>query len=200
MNESPGATVMVDSSGNHLDGSINQAGVDTGVSYSGATGYRWAYRSPTAPPASPERIVRVPDNAHLDPLNDKFTVEIRYRTKYKFGNIIQKGQSASVGGQMKIQNPGGRPSCLFKGPGGRVGTRSKTVLSDNAWHTIKCVKTPTKLTMFVDGAVMARKVGSTGVINNKIPLTIGGKINCNQIKVTCDYFTGMIDYVKFTRG
>ena len=200
MNEAPGATVMVDGSGNGLNGSINQAGVNTGVTFGGATGYEWTYRSPTAPPASPERVIQVPDNNLLDPNNDTWTAEIRYRTKYKFGNIMQKGQSASVGGQFKIQNPGGMPSCLFKGPAGRVATRSKVALNDNAWHTLTCVKTPTRVTMYVDGVYMSLKNGSTGVINNKIPLTIGGKINCDQIKVTCDYFTGMIDYVKFTRG
>ncbi|MGD9957845.1 LamG-like jellyroll fold domain-containing protein [Nocardioides sp.] len=200
MNEPSGATVMVDSSGNGLNGTINQAGLDTGVTFNGATGYEWAFRSPTAPPASPERVIQVPDNPNLDPRNDTWTVELRYRTKYKFGNITQKGQSATKGGQFKIQNPGGMPSCLFKGPSGQVATRSKVALNDNAWHTLKCVKTPTRVTMYVDGAFMSLKNGSTGVIDNKIPLTIGGKINCDQVKVTCDYFSGMIDYLTFTRG
>ena len=47
---------------------------------------------------------------------------------------------------------------------------------------------------------MNRKNGATGYINNSIPMTIGGKINCDQIKVTCDYFSGMIDYIRITRG
>lgn len=200
MNEPAGATVMVDSSGNGLNGTIDQAGLDTGVAFDSSIGYEWAFRSPTAPPASPERVIQVPDNPRLDPLNDTFTVEIRYRTKYKFGNIIQKGQSATVGGQMKIQNPGGIPSCLFKGPSGQVATRSKVALNDNTWHTLTCVKTPTRVTMYVDGVYMSLKNGTTGVIDNKIPLTIGGKINCDQIEVTCDYYSGMIDYVKLTRG
>jgi len=200
MNEANGATTMVDSSGHGLNAPINQAGLDTGVSYGGAVGYLWAQRSPTQPPASPERVIQIPDNARLDPGSDTFTVEIRYRTKNKFGNITQKGQSASKGGQWKIQNPGGRPSCLFKGSAGRVAARSKIALNDNQWHTIKCVREPNRVTIWVDGVNNNRKNGQSGVIDNKIPMTIGGKINCDQIKTTCDYYSGMIDYVKISRG
>ena len=44
------------------------------------------------------------------------------------------------------------------------------------------------------------KTGSPGVINNTYDFTIGGKPNCDQIKVTCDYFGGTVDYVKITKG
>ena len=200
MDEPDGATVMMDSSGSGLSGLIDQAGLDTGVVYNGSTGYFWPRRGPNEPPASPERIIQVADSPLLDPMNDTFTVEIRYRTKEKFGNIIQKGQSASKGGQWKIQNPKGRPSCLFKGSIGRVATQSKVALNDNEWHVLTCLHEPTRVTMYVDGVYMNRKNGSTGTINNTIPMTIGGKINCDQIKVTCDYFSGMIDYDRITRG
>jgi Concanavalin A-like lectin/glucanases superfamily len=200
MNEAPGATTMIDSSGNGLNGTINQAGLDTGVVFGGATGYLWPFRSPTAPPASPERVIRVPDNSKLDPLGDTFTVEIRYRTTNSFGNIMQKGQSTSTGGQWKIQNPGGRPSCLFKSSAGQASVRSVADLSDGQWHVLRCVRTPSRVSMYVDGAFVNQKNGATGTINNSIPLTIGGKLNCDQITVTCDYFSGGIDYVKITRG
>jgi hypothetical protein len=200
MNEPSGATTMVDSSPNKLNAPINQAGLDTGVTYGGATGYRWAYKGPNSLPVAKERVIQVPDNALLDPRGDTFTIEIRYRTSEKFGNIIQKGQSASVGGQWKIQNPKGLPSCLFKSSTGSAAVRSTKFLSDNSWHTLTCVRTPSRVTMYVDGAYMGQKNANTGTIDNKIAMTIGGKINCDQVTVTCDYFTGMIDYVKITRG
>lgn len=75
-----------------------------------------------------------------------------------------------------------------------------TSLADNRWHKIKCVKEPSRLTMYVDGKYVGRKNRSTGPINNTHPLSIGGKTNCNQTTVTCDYFTGQIDYIKITRG
>ncbi len=201
MNEPGGATVMTDSSGSGVTGAINQAGLDTGVSYGGAVGYSWAYTPPAKPPAMPERVIQVPDNSRLDPQGDTFTVEIRFRTNRKFGNIIQKGQSASKGGQWKIQNPGGKPSCLFKDSNGRrVAIQVKQPINDNQWHTLTCVRTTANVTVYVDGVYVNRKKGVTGVIDNKIPMTIGGKINCDQVKTTCDYFTGMIDYVKISRG
>lgn len=202
MNEAPGATVMIDSGPNAINVGINQNGLDTGVAYAGAVGYRWAYRSPTAPPASPERVIVIPDNDNLDPgaANQTFAVEIRYRTKQKFGNIIQKGQSTSAGGQWKIQNPGGIPQCLFKGPQGQGGTTAKTALNDNAWHVLRCVKTPTAVEQYVDGVRVGRKSGVVGSVNNSFAMTIGGKNSCDQVKVTCDYFTGDIDYVRISRG
>src|SRR5207344_85371 len=100
----------------------NPTGVQTGATFDGATGYNWVRRPPTTPPPSPERVIQVPDSINLEPGNVPFTLEIRYRTPEKFGNIIQKGQATTPGGQWKIQNPGGIPSCLFKGSKGRVAT------------------------------------------------------------------------------
>ena len=97
------------------NGVVNPAGVTAGQTYDGATGYVWSKRSPTAPPPSPERVITVPDNPNLEPGDRDFTLEFRYRNEESYGNIIQKGQSTQVGGQWKVQNPGGQPSCLFKG-------------------------------------------------------------------------------------
>ena len=201
MNEPAGATVMVEAGGSGINGVINQAGLDTGVEFDGATGYNWPRRAPNLAPASPERVIQVPDNALLDPGTGNFTVEIRFRTKENFGNIIQKGQSAAKGGQWKIQNPQGMPSCLFKdGAGNRVATRVKAPINDNLWHTLTCVRTPTSVSAYVDGVFSNRKNGVTGTIDNTVQMTVGGKINCDQIVTTCDYFSGQIDYVRITRG
>jgi hypothetical protein len=200
MNEPPGATRMNDSSGHGLHGVIDQDGVDTGFRYGGATGYHWTRRAPNKAPASPERVITVRDAPQLDPGTDVFTVAIRYRTRENFGNIIQKGQSRSNGGQWKFQNPQGRPSCLFKGSAGRATARSPVALNDNRWHRLKCVRAPGSVTMYVDGARVSRKNAATGSIDNSVPLTVGGKRNCDQITVTCDYFSGDIDYVRISRG
>lgn len=200
MNEADGATVMTDSSGNGIDGVIDQSGLDTGYEIDGAVGYHWDRRNPNEPPASPERVIQVADNSQLDPGSDVFTVEIRFRTKENFGNIIQKGQAATKGGQWKIQNPQGRPSCLFKGSIGRSATRVKTPLNDNQWHTLTCVRDMDGVKVYVDGVFNNQKRGYTGTIDNAMPMAIGGKINCDQITITCDYFSGQIDYVRITRG
>lgn len=200
MNEPVGSTVMTDSSGNGNNGVVDPSGVTTGAQYAGATGYNWPYRSPTAPPASPERVVQVPDNSAIEPVNDDFTIEIRFRFTDKFGNMAQKGQAQTPGGQWKIQMPGGVPSCLFKGSAGQVATGAITAMDDGEWHTLTCTLTSTGVTMYVDGEYRNKKNGTVGTLDNTFPMTVGGKIECDQIDVTCDYFSGQVDYVKITKG
>ncbi len=200
MNEPSGATVMTDSGTAGVDGHVG-AEVVTGVTYDGATGYRFARLQPNTPPAHPEHLVTVADTPFLDPGNAGFyAIEIRYRTTNKFGNLIQKGQAASKGGQFKIQLPKGRPSCYFKGPLGRVGTGAQSPINDGQWHVLRCEHTPTSTTFYVDGVRVGRKNGSTGTIDNALPLTIGGKPNCDQVTITCDYFGGDVDYVRVEKG
>jgi hypothetical protein len=203
MNEPVGSLVMTDSSGFGLNGVIQSSPeITTGFVFDGATGYHWVRRAPNQPPAVPQRIIQVPDNINLEPGPNvgTFTIEIRFRTKENFGNITQKGQATTRGGQWKIQNPQGMPSCLFNGSLGRVATRVKTPINDNQWHVLSCVKTPTRVTVLVDGVEVNRKNGSTGTIDNSIPMTVGGKINCNQENITCDYFSGDIDYIRIYKG
>jgi hypothetical protein len=54
--------------------------------------------------------------------------------------------------------------------------------------------------MKVDGVVTGRNSNATGSIANTKPLTIAGKLNCDQVNTTCDYFAGDIDYVKIQRS
>jgi PKD repeat protein len=200
MNETAGTTVMHDSGPNGLDAPVDPSGITSGATFDGATGYNWVHRAPEAPPPSPERVIQVPDNPNLEPGSGPFTIELRYRTKENFGNITQKGQAQSQGGQWKIQAPQGIPSCLFSGSGGQVATGAKTPLNDEQWHNVTCVLTSSGVTMYVDGEFRNRKNGPTGTINNGIPMTIGGKINCDQVAVTCDYFSGQIDFIKITKA
>jgi PKD repeat protein len=200
MNEPVGSTVMSDSSGNGLNGVIDPTGVQTGAVFDGATAYNWVRRPPEQAPPSPERVIQVPDSINLEPGNQPFTIELRYRTQENFGNIIQKGQAQTPGGQWKIQNPGGIPSCLFKGSLGQVATGAKTPLNDEQWHNLTCVFNSSSVTMYVDGVFRNRKNGSAGAVDNNFPMTVGGKLDCDQIDITCDYFSGQIDYVRFTKA
>jgi hypothetical protein len=204
MNEPVGSTVMTDSSGFGLNGSIvSTTQLKTGwVSYDGAIGYHWVRRPPADPPAAPERIIQVPDNLNLEPgdATVTFTIEMRFRTSNKFGNVVQKGQATTRGGQWKIQNPQGRPSCLFKGSLRRVATRVPVAINDDLWHVLTCVRTPTRVTALVDGVEVNHQNGSTGSIDNAFPMTVGGKIECDQITVTCDYYSGDIDYIRIYKG
>ena len=199
MNESSGATTMIDSSG-HVKGTIGSA-VQTGVSVMGATVYRWPFASPTAPPPKPERIVQANSNS-LNPGSGTYTVSLRYRTTQHFGNIVQKGQAGSAGGYFKVENPHGQINCVFRGVVSgklvRKAVTSPAVLSDGAFHVATCTRTANALTLTIDGSVVDTAHGSTGNISNTRPVTIGGKLNCDQVKTTCDYYTGDIDWVKLS--
>jgi hypothetical protein len=200
MNEPAGSRTMVDSSGNGIYGTIG-AHVLVGTALSGGgTGYRFPYLQPNTPPADPEHVVRVPNNAKLNPGTGNFAVEFRMRTTRSFGNLIQKGQAGSAGGYWKFQQPSGKISCLFRGSAGSSTASSGLVrVNDGAWHTVRCERTSASVTMRVDGVVTGRNFNPTGSIANTRPLSIAGKLNCDQITITCDYFVGDIDYVKIQK-
>jgi hypothetical protein len=195
MNEPSGARVLLDSSGHGLAGTVG-AEVSTGVVVDGATAYRFSRLQPDTPPPHPRHLVTVPDNAALDPGNRDYAVTVRIRTTYRFGNIIQKGQWTVPGGSFKFQIPNGIVQCYFRGSAGAHMVASDRPLNDGAWHTVRCERTLTQVTMTVDGTLVARRAGRTGTIANTWPLAIGGKTACDQIRVTCDYFAGDIDRVE----
>jgi hypothetical protein len=200
LNESRGARVAHDTSGRGNDGMIGSH-----VVMNGSYGH-WDFHSPGEHAYFGTRhLIVVPDagNHSLDPGRGRFTVEIRFRTKESFGNIIQKGQAASPGGQVKLQIPGGRLTCMFKTASGTATAGSRKMrLNNNRWHTVRCVRTPTSVTMFVDGRRVSRSRHHTGNLDNSKPWSIGGKLNCGPGSGadSCDYFSGDIDYVRLTKG
>jgi hypothetical protein len=202
MNEAPGATVAVDSSGMGHDGAIG----DHLVAHNGYI--TWDHHSPDANIYyGAKHLIMVNDakDGSLDPGTGNFSVEIRFRSTVKFGNVIQKGQAHSAGGQVKFQQPGGYMSCMFRSPTGIASIKSSIFTSDGAWHTIRCDRTPTQVTMYVDGVFNKRIRHATGNINNTKPWTIGGKFDCdtsnpNTGADSCDYWAGDMDYVHITKG
>jgi hypothetical protein len=200
MNEGAGATVMLDTSGNGINGAVGSA-IQTGFIDGTTTGYQWPSTAPNAPPPKPERLIQVA-NSQLNPGTRDYAITMRFRTTHNFGNMIQKGQSQTPGGYFKWQIPQGVLSCLFRGvsTSGNVVQKSVSsgtnLLNDGVWHTVRCERTATRVTMTIDGTITRTANGATGSISNTIPLTIGGKLNCDQVEITCDYFAGQIDFVR----
>jgi hypothetical protein len=195
MNEWSGSRVMRDSSGHGLNGRIGGE-VSTGVSGSGATGYRFGRLEPDTPPAHPGHLVTVADNDYLDPGTRDFAITVRLRTTYQFGNIIQKGQATVPGGNFKLQIPNGIVQCSFRGASRFLLVQSSRRLNDGRWHTVRCSRSRSSVALTVDGRTVARGRGWTGRISNSWPLTIGGKSSCNQVEVGCDYYAGDLDWVE----
>lgn len=203
MSEPAGATVLQDASGHGVTGSIGSA-VVTGKTEAGVGYFHWVYAAPNKPPAKPERLVEITDN-RLDPGTGDYAITVRYRTKNAFGNIVQKGQATTPGGQVKVELPKGQITCLYRGANGRRAIKSVHAYNDNAWHTFRCERTASAVTLKVydaSGNLQETRTikGATGNLANSYPMTIGGKSNCDQVKVTCDYFTGDIDSVQVENG
>lgn len=204
MDEPSGATVMADSSANGIDGTIG-SGVLTGRVEGETTYYRWPHRPPNQPPADPERLIQVSDG-RLNPGTDDYAITVRFRTPHSFGNILQKGQAGSPTGYFKLEIPNGNLRCVFRGldAGGNlvrasVGSGS-VALNDGLWHTARCERSGTTMILVVDGSVLGRRSVPLLSVSNSRPFTIGGKLNCDQITVTCDYFSGDIDSVRIEVG
>ena len=198
MNESPGASVIRDTSGNGRNGTIG-LDVVTGDVDRDATAYRWLFTPPTES-HEPERIVNVPHDSDLNPGTGDYSITMRYRTLVSFGNIIQKGQGGAAGGYWKIENPGGNLTCVFRGVANNGGWNRKEVVSsrplnDGEYHTITCERIDNTLRLIVDGVLDDTANNSTGSIANNQPISIGGKTNCDNVRTSCDYFTGWIDEI-----
>lgn len=200
MNEPTGSTVLVDSSGSGLNGTIGSE-VLAGTAVMGATAHRFQYLQPNTPPAHLGHLDKVPNTSKLDPGTADYAVSMRVRWTHNFGNMIQKGQSGGSGGYFKWEAPKGVVKCLFRDSNQVSKTASsKTPLNDGQWHAIRCERTAAGVTMTVDGVKRSTALGKTGNIFNPKPLTIAGKGTCDQIAVTCDYFVGDIDWVRIEKG
>ncbi|MEV6635040.1 laminin G domain-containing protein [Actinoplanes sp. NPDC051470] len=199
MNESSGARTMVDASGRGHRGKIGSE-VVTGVRAGGVTGYRFARVVPDVPPPRPGHIITVSDSSDLDPGNRNYAVTLRFRTTGKFGNIVQKGQATVSGGNFKVQIPNGVVQCYYRGSAGAILLSTPRKLNDGLWHTARCERTQKGVYLFADGALVASRIGWTGRISNSWAVTIGGKLDCDQIEVGCDYYVGDLDWVEITAG
>jgi hypothetical protein len=198
MNEPPNATIMHDSSGSGLDGTIGSA-VETGVVANGATVYRWPSGNRWGS-AHPERLIRV-DSSRFNPGTADFVVVMRFNTSSTGDqNIIQKGQAKTTGGMWKIPLFGGRIGCGFKGVVHRSAVWSRETVADGQWHTVRCERRSTGVTITVDGGAPKTNRVWTGSISNSWALAIGGKPKCDGgVTVGCDYFVGSIDWITVSR-
>jgi hypothetical protein len=199
MDEEEGATTLVDSGPDGLDGRVG-AEVRVGVEEQGATGHRWVVVEPDALPVAIERLTQVPHDDRLNPGDDDVAITVRLRTTSPQGNVVQKGQVDVPGGYFKIDMDEGRVACLFFGSEGSANVRSKEAIDDGAWHEVRCVRRADGMALYVDGEQAASREAVTGTVSNTYPLTIGGKLDCDQVTLFCDYFSGDVDRVLLERS
>jgi len=195
MNETPGSAVLVDGSGNGLNGTIGSHVVLNGSYHSFPN-----IKRGNGGTIDPQHL-DVVNSARLNPGTADFTVTVRLRIPSiaaSAGNVMQKGQTGTKGGFWKIQldDGKGRILCDFVSPTGSGGVWSAQVIADNRWHTVTCQRSATQVSTTVDG-ITTRIAHAVGDIANTVPLTIGGKGSCTATpQHDCDYFIGSIDYVE----
>jgi Concanavalin A-like lectin/glucanases superfamily/FG-GAP repeat len=198
MNEAKGATVMTDTSGHHLNGTIGNK-ITTGYATQGVVGYQFPYVNNSSP-YDPGHVVTVPDNSQLDPGTGNFSVTVSFEYTQTNRNIIQKGQETTSGGDFKMEIANGIVDCLFRGASGNGGVGAPPgLIKAGTFHTVTCARTATQVQMTVDGKVVATTRHATGNISNSFPLSIGGKVSCNGRTVECDPFVGAINRVEIDR-
>jgi hypothetical protein len=203
MNEPQGSTLMVDSSGNGLDGTIGSDVVLAEATPDGGYAYRFKgdWRI-----VNDNRLVTWPDDDRLDPGTGTFAVTIRLKTGALDPNIIQKGQANQAGGYWKFVLKKGWPRCHFRDQFDRTKAigfvndpRPETKVADNQWHTLRCERTPTGVRATINygepNAITKFIRGTIGNVNNSRPMFLGGKLDCDGSTVTCDYFAGAVDWV-----
>ncbi|GAA4957795.1 laminin G domain-containing protein [Actinoplanes utahensis] len=194
MDESPGDTWMADAGGRGHHGRIGPE-VGTGLTAGPTVGYRFDRLEPDTPPTRPGHLVVVADHPDLDPAERDFAVTVRLRTSRKFGNVIQKGQATVPGGSWKVQLPNGRATCTYRGSRGTIELIAPYRINDGAWHVVRCVRLRAGVFLSIDGRQAAARLGWTGTIDNDWPVSIGGKLDCDQVKVGCDYYAGDLDWI-----
>lgn len=174
--------------------------VRTGLDEDGVLVYRFPKVAPNSPPVRPGHLVEVKDAPRLDPDDAVFTVTVRFRSASSPANIVQKGQRDSAGGYWKVEQVDGRVRCAFVDADlAGVSASSTRRTDDGRWHTVMCVRTPKDVTLYLDGVRVMRVGGSTAPIANRWPLVIGGKKDCDQASIGCDYFSGDVDLVRIEK-
>jgi hypothetical protein len=199
LDESGGAEVLVDSGPHALHGTIGSS-VQRGVVVAGATAHAFSTVDPDRSPVDPGRLDVVAHDARLNPGPGDFAVTVRLLTTAPQGNVVQKGQASSAGGYFKVDMDDGRVACLFTGDVGTLHVRSSARIDTGRWTEVRCHRSATALSLYVDGVLAHRRTGVAGSVANTWPLTIAGKSSCNQRTVGCDYYSGAIDRVTLTRN
>jgi Laminin G domain len=181
----------IDSAGSQQNGTVGRLVQRTGS----------VYRFPTSTslPAA-DHLVLVGNNAQFNPGSGEFAVTVRFKTTRAASNVVQKGQATTSGGYWKVEIHNGQATCLFKGGNGQQrSVLSTSRVNNGAFHTVRCDRSSSAVSITVDGVKQRTITGASGNVANGLTMAIGGKAGCNPPRVGCDFFAGDIDYVRIQR-
>jgi|GEM_PF-1722553 len=184
MDENSGST-MQDSSGNNNNGNLT----DVTLGLPGVSGTAYGFNGSTS-------LASVANNGSLNPgsADMVLTAHVKFTGPFLDDSydIIRKGKAGTTGGEYKMEIlSSGLLKCVFKGTGGladKTAGSGQPALANDQWHTIKCLKTATTVTVSVDGVATSSNE-SAGSITNTAPLRIGAKVAGD------DVYNGVMDEV-----
>jgi hypothetical protein len=190
MDETSGST-MVDAAGGDNNGTLHSIALAQPGGY--LFGYAYGFNGSSS-------YADVPGGGTLVPGTRNVTLSIRMKTSYKPPSTVEdwdlfrKGLYSS-GSEYKMEYyPSGQAGCAFRGSSAYTGEHpAGPVLSNNVWHTIKCVKTSTGMQTIVDGAVVYTRSGTIGSINTTDKLVVGARPGS-------EFFKGLLDEATVSYG
>jgi Laminin G domain len=145
-------------------------------------------------------IVQIPSGKGLNPKQKSFifgaALRVGAQQAVTGSNIVQKGFYNQSGGQYKLQLAGGGvPVCVVFGNAGRVKAVATRGVANGRWHRVSCSRTPTGVTVWIDGKRSGSTAGLTGGISNTSPIKVGGK----KVSAGNKQFRGRVDnvYMRF---
>jgi hypothetical protein len=185
MNERDGG-LMRDAMRNH-DGHLRS--VREGVPGLTGSAYRFNGRS---------SYVSAPSARDLNPNRRRIVLVMHLRTKgtpprFHDWDLIRRGVFATQGGEYKMEYYGsGRASCGFNGSHDYAELVARPRLDDGHWHSIRCVKTQSRIKAIVDGRKFTRRV-RIGKIANDASVVIGARPGS-------DWYRGALDQASIKIG
>lgn len=177
LNEKSGA--VVDSSGNHNNGTVHGGVIRTGSGYrfNGSTGYLSVPNSPSLNPGSAPITLTV-----------KFSLDGNPSPSGYDYDIVRKGLAGTAGGDYKMEVlSNGQALCRFRGT--NAGTVQGGTNLGTGTHVVRCVKTSSSVRLIIDGVTKTTKTVKVGSISNAQPVILAAKPGDDFTKGFIDYFT-----------
>jgi hypothetical protein len=189
MDESAGATAMVDATGNGHNGVLHN--VTTAVDGPSHLGTAYQFGGSTT-----KSYVEVASSPSLDPGTQPISITFWINTKHLPSSgdydLVRKG--VFPGQEYKIElEKTGKIACTFHGSHASNNATGGSNIANGTWHKVVCAENSSGITLTIDGTVVATTKVSLGSISSSIALEIGAH-------PTFDFYKGKLDDVSITIG
>ncbi len=192
MNETSGTT-MVDSSGNHNNGTLNgpvQLGV-AGPPGQG-TAYSFSGKSDADVPYSPTLVA---GSANIDIAFWLKTTNLPTTGDY---DLVRMGDYPAQEYKVELEKTN-QIACTYHGSSSSNNATGGANLANGQWHYVQCIKTATAIQLVIDGTTVATTSAVIGSVSPPSDLNVGAHGNPGT-SGGFDWYQGELDDVSVTFG